>query len=170
MRRVEFNVTDKNELTKLLGEMSYGTLCFNDEPFPYMTPVNFIYYENSICFHGAMSGRKYELSLKNKRGSFSVVEERAFLPSYFTSELACSATQFFASAFLEGELSLVEDSLKKAQLLDILMKKYQPEGKYLDIEQNLEKYLSMLSKTAVFELQISSWSLKIKAGQNGKNF
>ncbi|MDR3346729.1 MAG: pyridoxamine 5'-phosphate oxidase family protein [Campylobacteraceae bacterium] len=168
MRRAEFNVADENELTKLLDETSYGTLCLNDEPFAYMTPVNFIYHENSIYFHGAMSGRKYELSLKNKRASFSAVAEHSFIPSHFTSELACPASQFFASAFLQGELSLETDSLKKAQILDILMKKYQTEGKYLNIEKNLDKYLSMLGKTALFELQISSWSLKIKAGQNMK--
>jgi nitroimidazol reductase NimA-like FMN-containing flavoprotein (pyridoxamine 5'-phosphate oxidase superfamily) len=57
MRRAEFNVTDKNELTKLLGEVSYGTLCLNDEPFPYMTPVNFTYHENAIYFHGAIIKR-----------------------------------------------------------------------------------------------------------------
>jgi nitroimidazol reductase NimA-like FMN-containing flavoprotein (pyridoxamine 5'-phosphate oxidase superfamily) len=168
MRRAEFSITDKNELTKLLGEANYATLCLNDEPFAYMTPVNFIYHEDSIYFHGAMSGRKYELSLKNKRASFSAVCERSFIPSYFTSELACPASQFFASAFLEGELSFVTNNLKKAQILDIFMKKYQIEGKYLDIEKNLDKYLSMLNKTAIFELQISSWSLKIKAGQNMK--
>ncbi|MDR1285822.1 MAG: pyridoxamine 5'-phosphate oxidase family protein [Campylobacteraceae bacterium] len=168
MRRAEFEIKDENEFEKLLKMANYGTLCLNDEPFCYAVPVNFIYYKKAIYFHGAMFGRKYELFLKNQNGSFSVVKEYSFIPSYFNSDLACPASQYFMSVFMEGKLLLVKENVKKAEVLDALMNKYQSEGEYLNISRNLEKYLGMLNKTAVYELQIASWSLKAKMGQNMK--
>ncbi|MDR1554786.1 MAG: pyridoxamine 5'-phosphate oxidase family protein [Campylobacteraceae bacterium] len=168
MRRAEFEVKDESEFEKLLKRANYGTLCLNDKPFAYAVPVNFIYQKNAINFHGAILGRKYDLSLKNKKGSFGVVEEYSFIPSYFSGDFACYASQYFMSAFIEGDLLHVEENVKKARILEALMDKYQSEGEYLSISQNLEKYIGRLDKTAVYELNIASWSLKVKMGQNMK--
>ncbi|MDR0580118.1 MAG: pyridoxamine 5'-phosphate oxidase family protein [Campylobacteraceae bacterium] len=168
MRRAEFEMRDGDEFEKLLNTASYGTLCLNDKPFAYAVPVNFAYNNMSVYFHGAILGRKYELSLKNQKGSFSVVKEYSFIPSYFGGDFACSASWFFISAFIEGELLHVREDFKKAEILDKLMSKYQKEGNYLSILPNLEKYTDMLNKTAVYELNIISWSLKAKMGQNMK--
>ncbi|MDR0407865.1 MAG: pyridoxamine 5'-phosphate oxidase family protein [Campylobacteraceae bacterium] len=168
MRRAEFEIKDKSIFEKLLESANYGTLCLNNEPFAYAAPVNFIYHKNTICFHGAVFGRKYELSLKNQKASFSIVKEYSLIPSYFSGDLACFASQYFISAFIEGGLSFEKEDIKKAEILDALMNKYQNEGKYLNILQNLEKYLGMLQKTAVYKLEIASWSLKAKMGQNMK--
>ncbi|MDR1460197.1 MAG: pyridoxamine 5'-phosphate oxidase family protein [Campylobacteraceae bacterium] len=168
MRRAEFEIKDENEFKKLLKAANYGTLCLNDKPFAYAVPVNFIYHKKAIYFHGAAFGRKHELSLKNQNGSFSAVREYSFIPSHFSGDLACSASQYFMSVFVEGELLFVKEDVKKAEILDALMSKYQDEGEYLSISQNLEKYLGMLNKTAVYELKIISWSLKAKMGQNMK--
>ena len=48
--------------------------------------------------------------LKNIKLSFSVVENYALIPSYFSSTegLACPATQFFKSIIVDGEAELVE--------------------------------------------------------------
>ncbi|MDR2342694.1 MAG: pyridoxamine 5'-phosphate oxidase family protein [Campylobacteraceae bacterium] len=168
MRRAEFEIKDKDEFEKLLNAASYGILCLNDKPFAYAVPVNFTYNSMSIYFHGAVLGRKYELSLKNHKGSFSIVKEHSFIPSYFSGDFACHATWFFISAFIEGELLHVSENFKKAEILDKLMSKYQNEGSYVNILSNLEKYINILNKTAVYELNIISWSLKAKMGQNMK--
>jgi nitroimidazol reductase NimA-like FMN-containing flavoprotein (pyridoxamine 5'-phosphate oxidase superfamily) len=168
MRRAEFEIKNENEFEKLLKNANYGTLCLNDKPFAYAVPVNFVYYKKSICFHGAVFGRKYELSLKNQKGSFSIVKEYSFIPSHFDDDLACSASCYFMSTFIEGELSIVQEVSAKAEILDSLMNRYQKEGRYLNISQNLEKYIGRLDKTAVYELKAVSWSLKAKMGQNMK--
>ncbi|MDR2081947.1 MAG: pyridoxamine 5'-phosphate oxidase family protein [Campylobacteraceae bacterium] len=162
MRRAEFDIKDETELVKFLHEASFGTLCINDKPYPYAVGVNFIFHDKCIYFHGAMNGRKYSLACKNPHASFSAVKEYAFIPSYFFSGFACGASQYFISVFLEGELRIMEDKTQKAAALELLMKKYQNEGKY----EHLHAYDKMLDKTAVFQFQIASSSLKIKAGQN----
>ncbi|MDR1615057.1 MAG: pyridoxamine 5'-phosphate oxidase family protein [Campylobacteraceae bacterium] len=164
MRRDEFDIKDTAELEKLLNEVSFGTICFNDQPFPYMTGINFVFKNGCIYFHGATQGRKYSLALKNPFVSFSAVKEYAFIPSNFFKNSACSATQYFASAFFEGELSIEKDKIQKAAILELLMKKYQKSGKYESLNHHV--YDKMLDKTAVFRLKINSHTLKIKVGQN----
>ncbi|MDR0666661.1 MAG: pyridoxamine 5'-phosphate oxidase family protein [Campylobacteraceae bacterium] len=164
MRRGEFDISDRAELKKLLNEAAFGTLCLNDKPFAYMVSVNFAFRSGYIYFHGALEGRKYSLALKNHLASFSVVKEYAFVPSYFFGAMACGGTQYFASAFLEGELFIIKNKKQKAAALKLIMKKYQNEGGYEPLDAYM--YDKMLDKTAVFKLKIASSSLKIKAGQN----
>ncbi|MDR2789529.1 MAG: pyridoxamine 5'-phosphate oxidase family protein [Campylobacteraceae bacterium] len=162
MRRAEFEIKNEAELEKLLNKAAFGTLCMNDEPYPYAVNVNFVFQDKYIYFHGAMDGRKYSLALKNPHASFSAAKEYAFIPSYFFKNASCGATQYFVSAFLEGELRILEDKTQKAAALGLLMKKYQSEGKY----EHLRSSDKAVEKTAVFQFQIASSSLKIKAGQN----
>ncbi|MDR2905576.1 MAG: pyridoxamine 5'-phosphate oxidase family protein [Helicobacteraceae bacterium] len=163
MRRNEYEITDESELARLLRDASYGVIAFNGE-FPYITPVNFVYEPSALIFHGAASGRKYEIAAKNPRAAFSVVKEYAIIPSYFRSELACAASAFFISAFLEGHIAIVNDLDRKKEALKSLMKKYQSEGGFESFD-NTRKYAAAIEKTAVFEFQISSWTLKSKMGQ-----
>jgi nitroimidazol reductase NimA-like FMN-containing flavoprotein (pyridoxamine 5'-phosphate oxidase superfamily) len=162
MRRKEFDAKDAAQMKKLLDEAGFGTLCLSDKPFPYMTSVNFAFGDESIYFHGASEGRKYSLALQNAPASFSVVKEYAFIPSYFFGDLACGSTQYFISAFLEGELFIMEDKAQKAAALELLIKKYQSESKH----ESLQYSDKIVDKTAVFKFKIISSSLKIKAGQN----
>jgi nitroimidazol reductase NimA-like FMN-containing flavoprotein (pyridoxamine 5'-phosphate oxidase superfamily) len=164
MRRDEFDIKDKKELAQLLDEAGFGTLGLNDEPSVYMTGVNFVFKDDSVYFHGAADGRKYSLALARRLASFSVVKEYSFIPSHFFGHLACPATQYFSSAFLEGEISFIEDRVKKTAAFEALMNKYQNDGGYEPFNSHM--YDKMLAKTAVFRLKITSFSLKIKAGQN----
>lgn len=167
MRRKEFNVDDKSKLLEFLEDQEFGTLCIFDEPYPYAVPLNFVYFEDKIYFHGATSGRKYELAKNKVNCSFSVVKPFSLLPSYFfDSEFACFATQFFASAFFEGHVCLVEDTNIKAQVLQAMMEKLQHEESFLNIVENIKKHEESLKKVAIYEFEFTSWSLKIKAGQN----
>jgi nitroimidazol reductase NimA-like FMN-containing flavoprotein (pyridoxamine 5'-phosphate oxidase superfamily) len=115
MRRDEFNIKDEAELEKVLNEANFGTLCLNDQPYPYAVSVNFVFSGGYIYFHGAADGRKYSLALKNPLASFTAVKEYAFIPSNFFGDTACSATQYFASAFLEGGLFIEEDKNAKSR-------------------------------------------------------
>ena len=52
MRRAEFEVKDKAAFEALLSECEYGTLSLVDEGEPYGVPVNFVWRDGAICFHG----------------------------------------------------------------------------------------------------------------------
>ena len=167
MRRAEFEIKDKAALEGLLSECEYGTLALLDGDAPYCIPLNFVWFEDSICFHGSHEGRKVQLIAKNQKASFSAVKPYSLIPSYFSGTIsACPATHYFASAYIEGEISKIENDTEKCAVLNALMQKLQPEGGYETIEATNPIYTKMISQTAVFRLKAAKTSLKAKLGQN----
>ena len=167
MRRDEFNINDKNSINEILQTCEYGTLSLISEGKPYVVALNFVFFENSIFFHGAKEGKKIEAINSNPNAAFLVVKPYSFIPSYFSDTMAaCPATQFFASVLIEGKLKFIEDGYKKAEVLNALMKKFQKEDSFEEIAYDKAMYTKMLDKTAIIELKIETQSCKIKVGQN----
>lgn len=167
MRRDEFKVEDKEYFNELLKSSEYGILSLIDDNKTYSVPVNFANEESCIYMHGALSGRKYSAIQKNSSASFLVTKPFSFIPStFFNTNLACPATQFFASLMCEGEVKTIDEIEQKAKALNILMNKFQDKDSFIDIEKNIKTYKNMINKTAIFNFEINSWSLKVKIGQN----
>mgnify|MGYP003524931006 FL=1 len=167
MRRAEFDVKDKNSINEILQACEYGTLSLISEGKPYVVALNFVFFENSIFFHGAKEGKKIEAIKSNPNASFLVVKPYSFIPSYFSDTMAaCPATQFFASVLFEGKVAFIEDGNIKAKVLNALMKKFQSEDSFEEISYEKAMYTKMLDKTAIFELKPENISCKIKVGQN----
>ncbi|AXX94799.1 pyridoxamine 5'-phosphate oxidase family protein [Arcobacter ellisii] len=167
MRRKEFDVKDENSINEILQTCEYGTLSLISEGKPYVVALNFVFFENSIFFHGAKEGKKIEAINSNPNAAFLVVKPYSFIPSYFSDTMAaCPATQFFASVLIEGKLKFIEDGYKKAEVLNALMKKFQKEDSFEEIAYDKAMYTKMLDKTTIIELKIETQSCKIKVGQN----
>lgn len=166
MRRSEFEIKDKNIIEDVLSSSEYGTFALCSDNKPYSVPVNFVYHDDSIYFHGAKKGKKKDIILANSFASFSVVEPYSMIQSYFSSKdnTACPATHFFKSVFAEGKITIIEDYDEKANALQLLMQKLQPEGKYISL--NDEIYKKMINATEVFRFDIDKISGKIKLGQH----
>jgi len=161
-----FEITDPVLLHELLRKAEYGTLALTDGEAPYSVPVNFVFYNEAVYFHGSKGGRKMTLLKKNPRASFSIVEQFSVIPSYFSSTngLACPASQFFKSIIIDGEIEIISDSEEKKGALDALMKKLQPEGNYLPFSD--EQYRKEVNATALLKLNIERLSAKFKFGQH----
>lgn len=167
MRRAEFEVKETALLEELLAICEYGTLSLVDGDVPYGVPLNFVWYEKSICFHGAKEGRKMELISKNPKASLSIVKPLSLIPSYFSNtRSACPATQLFMSVHMVGTIKIVEDEKQKCAMLMALMQKLQPENGYDPIDATSPMYKKMIEQTGLFCLIPESISLKLKAGQN----
>ena len=167
MRREEFNIEDEKSINNILNEFEYGTLSLISDNKPYCVALNFVKYKDSIYFHGAKEGKKIETIKQNNLASFLVVKPYSIIPSYFSDTLvACPATQFFASVFIEGEIDFVEDVNKKSDVLNALMEKLQSDGGYEKIAYDKPMYTKMIEKTAILELKPINVSCKIKVGQN----
>ena len=167
MRRAEFDVKDENSINEVLQACEYGTLSLISEGKPYVVALNFVFFENSIFFHGSKEGRKIQAIKSNPNASFLVVKPYSFIPSFFSGTMAaCPATQFFASVLFEGTVNFIEDGNIKAKVLNALMKKFQSEDSFEEISYEKAMYTKMLDKTAIFELKAENISCKIKVGQN----
>ena len=167
MRRAEFDVKDENSINEVLQACEYGTLSLISEGKPYVVALNFVFFENSIFFHGSKEGRKIQAIKSNPNASFLVVKPYSFIPSFFSDIMAaCPATQFFASVLFEGTVNFIKDGNIKAKVLNALMKKFQSEDSFEEIAYEKAMYTKMLDKTAIFELKAENISCKIKVGQN----
>ena len=167
MRREEFNETNMDKIKAVLSECEHGTLSLISEGEPYGVAVNFVFFEDKICFHGAQEGRKVEAIKANPHASFLVVKPYSIIPSYFSdTSLACPATQFFASIHLYGNVAIVKDVDKKAKILEAMMQKLQSEGGYDEVQSRNPMYAKMLEKLGVYILTPKTISMKMKVGQN----
>lgn len=170
MRRKEFKIEQEEELAEFLNGMSFGFLGTVDEQGnPRVTPLNFVYLEGNFYFHGSHAGGKMDSIRRQQRVCFTVADEYALIPSYFSDpSLACPATAYFKSVTAYGAAELVEDSAEKAAVLSRFMNKLQPEGGFDPIDADDPKYRPRLKGVAVVRIVPAELTAKFKFGQNLK--
>lgn len=168
MRRKEFTVVDTKEINQFLEEMSFGFLgTWGEDGWPHITPLNYVYFQGNLYFHGSKIGQKMIDLKQNNRVTFSVAKEYAVIPSYFSgSPMACPATTYFKSVNIKGYAFLVEDLKEKAEVFTALMHKLQPDGGYLPIRAEDEAYAKSLNAVALVKIMVEDITAKFKFGQN----
>jgi nitroimidazol reductase NimA-like FMN-containing flavoprotein (pyridoxamine 5'-phosphate oxidase superfamily) len=167
MRRKEFEVKEKSLIEEVLRTADIGYLAFHGaDGWPRITPVNFV-YDGRILWHGAIAGERRDCLQKDPRATFSAVSLLRFLPSYLLSEENATAASFtFKSAQARGRCRLIEDPEEKCSVLNQLMAKYQPEGKFRPISPEDPLYRKVLQATGVYALAVERLSGKFKFAQN----
>lgn len=167
MRRNEFEINDQETIQRLLQECDYGTLSLIDHDVPYGIPLNFVWWEEGVAFHGAKEGKKIELIAQNPNASLSIVKPYSLLPSYFSETTsACPASQLYASIIMQGVITIIESNEQKASALNALMEKLQPEKGYETITAENPIYKKRIEDIMILKLIPKSLSCKLKMGQN----
>lgn len=76
MRRKDREITEFDEIVKVMKKCDVCRVALNDDGYPYIVPLNFGMKAEggqiTLYFHGAGEGRKYELIEKNNRASFEM--------------------------------------------------------------------------------------------------
>ncbi len=167
MRRKEFEVQDREQMEEVLRTAEVGYLAFNGaDGWPRITALNFL-YDGQILWHGAVAGERCECLKKDPRATFSAVSLQRYLPSHLLSEEnATSATSAFKSVHVRGRCRIIEDPEEKCAVLNRLMEKYQPEGRFRKITPADPLYAKVLKATGVYALTVEEMSGKFKFGQN----
>jgi len=167
MRRKEFEVRDRKLMEDVLRTAEIGHLIFNGpDGWPRVTPLNFV-FDGRILWHGAIAGERFECLKRDPRGTFAVVAVQLYLPSHFLSaENATAATVAFKSVQVRGRCRSVDDPDEKCAILNQLMEKYQPEGRYKKISAEDPLYKKVLPATGVFALAAEEMVGKFKLAQN----
>lgn len=165
MRKV-FEITDKKMIKEVLDYVEFGTLALSVNDKPYSLPINFVEQEEDIFFHGSKKGKKISIIEKNSYCSFSIVEPISFLPSYFSNDKgdASPATHLYKSLIIDGQIEFVEDYNEKIRALSSLMNKYQKEGGYESLDN--EMYKKIVNATCIYKLKKNEISAKFYLGQH----
>jgi len=167
VRRKEFEVLDRGRMEEVLKEADVGYLAFNGpDGWPRITALNF-FYDRRILWHGAVAGERFECLKKDPRATFSAACLQLYLPSHLLSqENATSATAAFKSVAVRGKCMTIDDPEEKCSLLNRLMEKYQPEGRFKKITPEDPLYSKVLKATGVYALTVEEMSGKFKFAQN----
>ena len=157
-------IKSKERIIQFLNNENTGRISSIDkEGFPQIIPMNFVFLNNAVYMHSHIKGEKIENIKRNSKVGFEVDKNLEFLPSYFSDpEDASLADTLYISVVIKGEAILVEDKEEKVLALNGLMEKYQPEGQYEPMREDMD----VLDATAVIKIIPKEMNGKYKIGQN----
>ena len=156
MRRPEREIKDHVTIKALLDQTPVGRIAtINRKGYPVIKPLNFIYLDGKIYFHSSKKGEKISDIRRGSPVCFELDQPIAYVPARGP---ACKASYYYRSVIIKGEAALVNARRRKMEILEKLMEKYQPEGNYEEISEEV------LEKTAVVEISIEEMTCKENLG------
>lgn len=157
-------IKSQEKIKEFLDSEHVGRICSIDQNgYPQIIPMNFVFFDNAIYMHSYQRGEKLDNIRKNDKVGFEVDKELEFLPSYFSNPYdASQADTLYISVVIKGVAKIVTDNTEKANALNALMIKYQPEGGYVPLDSSME----VLDEVAVIKVVPHSIRGKYKIGQH----
>ena len=154
MRRKDREVTDFNQIIKIIDECDILRLGISDGDFPYIVPVNFAYQTDGnqlfLYIHGAMAGKKYEMLQKNPVCSFEMdiplkmdclVEKK-------------DITMRYKSVMGKANVTFLEGDEKQYAIDHIILARY-------DETKNFDYNKNTVARTAVAKLTVTQITGKL---------
>lgn len=142
MTRRERQVTDINEIIKILDNSKVLHLGLVDGDEPYVVPMNYGYtYENeklTIWLHCARQGKKLDIMKVNPKVFFEM--EYGITP--FEGEVACKYGITYSSIMGRGVATIIEDVETKKIALSSLMKTQT--GKDFDFDDRMAEVVGVV--------------------------
>ena len=157
-------IKSRDKIIQFLNEEKTGRISSIDENgYPQIIPMNFVLIKESIYMHSHIRGEKLENIKRNSKVGFEVDKNLEFLPSYFFDPNDASlADTLYISVVIKGQAQIVNDVNEKVLALNALMKKYQPEGRYEPMSNDMK----VLEAVAVIKIIPNEMNGKYKIGQN----
>ncbi|TFE30782.1 pyridoxamine 5'-phosphate oxidase family protein [Cohnella luojiensis] len=150
--------TDTGKIQHFLENTRTGFLGLSSEDVPYVIPLNFVWLNDAVYFHGAQDGRKIIYIEHNPLACFTVSEDYGTI----TDLVPANTDTAYMSVIIEGTVIRVTDINEATEAMQAMLDKYVPG--YYDrplAHSHLERYVSSLgSKTAVYKLTADSVSAK----------
>ena len=134
MRRKKQALSTEESLAILNRGLSGVLAVTGDQGYPYAVPLSYVYDNNKIFFHCALSGHKLDAIAANNKVSFCVVGQDRVMPQEYTT--------YFRSVIIFGRARILEDPIEKRTALEKLAAKYSPEqetGRLREIDRLFER-------------------------------
>lgn len=154
------NCTDTHKIQHFLQTAQTGFLGLSSEDVPYVIPLNFVWLNDAIYFHGSEEGRKGAYIGRNPQACFTVSESYGTI----TSPIPALTDTAYMSVIIEGALQSVTDINEATAAMQVMLSKYVPG--YYDrslAKSHLQRYISPSgSKTLIYKLPATSVTAKEK--------
>ncbi|MDR7001682.1 nitroimidazol reductase NimA-like FMN-containing flavoprotein (pyridoxamine 5'-phosphate oxidase superfamily) [Neobacillus niacini] len=158
MRQKNLECKDQTKIELFLEQEKTGFLGLADGKMPYVIPLNFVWLDGAIYFHGAAEGRKVSIMEENAKACFTVSANQGTL----THPVPAKTDTAYMSVMVFGEAELVIDLDEAVAAMQKMLDKYVP-GYYEQAlsSSHVEKYRSSLgSRTAVYKIKARELSAK----------
>ncbi len=131
--------TDNTKIEEFLTKTRTGVIGIFGGDYPYCVPVNYVWENDAIYFHGLGSGKKIELLEENPKVSFTVYEEFGTVKD----KVPCHADTSYLSVMIFGLIEKVNDFKESAEVLQAIIDKFMPGFYKSKISSDMaEKYRS----------------------------
>ncbi|MET3290264.1 UNVERIFIED_CONTAM: nitroimidazol reductase NimA-like FMN-containing flavoprotein (pyridoxamine 5'-phosphate oxidase superfamily) [Brevibacillus sp. OAP136] len=168
MRYAKRTCTDQTKIDEFLNLAKTGALSMVDGEFPYVIPLNFVWHDGAIYFHGADAGRKERVLQANKNVCFLVSEEYGTI----TDPVPAETDTAYMSVMLFGKAERITELSQATGALQAMLDKYVP-GYYEQqlSRQHVEKYRSSHgAQVAVYKITPTEVSAKVNPVNEQKMF
>ena len=160
----KLEIKSKEKIREFLNQEHVGRIAtIDNNGYPQIIPMNFVFLDDAIYMHSHTKGEKLENVSQNEKVGFEVDRELEFLPSYFEDPKNASlADTLYISVVIKGKGTIVKDRQEKTKALNGLMEKYQPEGRYEKISPDMH----VVDEVAIIKVLPDSMKGKYKIGQH----
>ncbi len=157
-------IKSKRKIITFLNSEHVGRISSIDMGgYPQIVPMNFVYDGKFVYMHSHVKGEKLNNIRLNNKVGFEVDKELEYLPSYFEDEFDASlADTLYISVIIKGQAKIINYRDEKILALNLLMEKYQPEGKYKKIESKMK----VIDHVAIIKILPLTITGKYKIGQH----
>lgn len=150
MRMQDRICNDKQKIEELLSSAETGFLGLANNDVPYVVPLNFVWFDGSIYFHGASEGKKVDFINNNSVATFVISEFQGTM----VSPIPANTDTAYLSVMLFGDIEFVNTLSEATNAMQVLLDKYVA-GYYNTplSSQHVARHQSSLgSKTCIFKL------------------
>lgn len=129
MRKVVCEIKVKEDIEKILLRCRVGRLAtIGSDGYPYIVPLNYVYWQGAIYFHCSRKGMKTDNIGADDRVCFEVDIPLAYLASdfYDDGKPPCMVHQFYHSVVIKGRAEMVEETVEKVGALNALVASHEP--------------------------------------------
>jgi uncharacterized protein len=159
VRYTQRNCKDQEKIEALLLRTRTGVVGMVSEGFPYAVPVNYVWYNCSVYFHGMGSGKKENILSQKPPVCFTLYEEYGSV----TDPVPCHADTAYMSVMIFGKAEKVTAMEEAAAALQKILDKYMPKYYSRALSGTLiEKYRSSFDGNAVSVYRVTPQEITSK--------
>jgi nitroimidazol reductase NimA-like FMN-containing flavoprotein (pyridoxamine 5'-phosphate oxidase superfamily) len=149
MRRKDREITDRDEMNRILQAGKVCRLGLSDQDQPYIVPLNYGYRWQEqglvLYFHCADAGRKLDIIQKNNRACFEIDQALELQ----ADDMACHFSMNYESLIGFGLVETVLDPDEKKDAMNCVMTHYSVKNDWTFDEK-------ILAKTRILRLSVES--------------
>lgn len=153
MRRKDREITDYDQMLRIMAACDCCRLGFHDGESTYIVPLNFGMAQEDgqlvLYFHGASEGKKIDLIRAQPIVGFEMDTGHELVRGADASDFSFRYQSIIGS----GQISLLEHPAEKAHALDCIMAHYTTPTQW-------QYPPELLSRTAAIRLVITEWTCK----------